>query len=73
MKTRLRAVTMIGVVLLFLPFFGVPSSLKAALCVALGVVLLYLSYSLAFAIKRLRFELRSQVVEPVAAQEHIHG
>jgi hypothetical protein len=74
MVGKLRLLFWIGIVLLFLPFFGVVDSIKKVLTVALGVLLIVLTFRLRYAYKKLRFELRQGAPQPVApADESIHG
>ncbi len=69
MKGKLRLLLWIGIIVLFLPFFGIPDWLRTTLTIAIGVVLVYMSYSLRYAYKKLKFELRQQQ----SATEEIHG
>lgn len=71
MKGKLRLLLWIGIIVLFLPYFGVPDWLRTSLTVLIGIVLIYLSYSLKYAYKKLKFELRPQ--QTVEQQEEIHG
>lgn len=66
MKGKLRLLLWIGIVVLFLPFVGVPDWLRAALTIVIGLVLIYLSYTIKYAYKKLKFELRPQAHEPLA-------
>lgn len=70
MKGKLRLLLWIGIIVLFLPYFGVPDWLRTSITVLIGVVLIYLSYSLTYAYKKLKFELRPQ---QTVSQEEIHG
>jgi hypothetical protein len=69
MKGKLRLLQWVGIVVLFLPFFGVPDWLRTTLTIVIGLVLIYLAYSLRFAYKKLKFELRPQA-EPASDIHH---
>lgn len=62
MKGKLRLLLWIGIIVLFLPFFGVPDWLRTTLTIIIGIVLIYLAYTLKYAYKKLKFELRQQPV-----------
>jgi|GEM_PF-5376212 len=70
MNGKLRILLWIGIVVLFLPFFGVPNWLRITLTIGIGIVLVYLAYALKYALKKIKFELRTQT-EPNSTQ--IHG
>lgn len=74
MVNKLRLLLWIGIVVLFLPFFGVPDWLRTALTIAIGILLIYLTFSLRRSYKKLKFELRQGAVVPQAEPTPIiHG
>lgn len=74
MVGKLRLLLWIGIVLLFLPFFGVVDIVKTMLTVAIGVLLIVLTYRLRYAYKKLRFELRQGASQPIdPTDQSIHG
>lgn len=73
MIARLRAVLWIGIVLLFVPFLGVPDWLRTIVIITIGVVLIYIFYTLRRSYKKLKFELRQGVSAPVENSSIIHG
>jgi hypothetical protein len=74
MVGKLRLLLWIGIVLLFLPFFGVVDAIKTALTVAIGILLIVLTFRLRYAYKKLRFELRQGAPQSVAPEgQSIHG
>ncbi len=62
MISKLRAVRLIGIVFLFVPFLGLPTPYKTGITIILGLALIYMSYTLKRAYKRLKFELRQEQV-----------
>ncbi len=74
MVGKLRLLLWIGIVLLFLPFFGVVDVIKTALTIGIGILLIILTFRLRYAYKKLRFELRQGAPQPLApTDESIHG
>lgn len=69
MKGKLQVLLWIGIIVLFLPIFGIPDWLRTVVTIVIGLVLIYLSYTLKYAYKKLKFELRPQ--EPL--NQEIHG
>lgn len=69
MVSRLRVLLWIGIIVLFLPFFGVPDTIRAMLTIAIGVVLIYMTFSLKRAYKKLKFELRQGTDQPTTIHE----
>lgn len=69
MIAKLRILFWIGIVILFLPFFGVPDWLRTALTIAIGIVIIYLTFSLRRSYKKLRFELRQGAIVPQPSTE----
>ena len=69
MIAKIRVVLWIGIVLLFVPFFGLPDVWKTAFIIILGIVLIYNAFSLRRAYKRLKFELRQGAISQQVTQE----
>ncbi len=69
MIAKLRILFWIGIIILFLPFFGVPDWLRTALTIAIGIVIVYLTFSLRRSYKKLRFELRQGAIVPQSSTE----
>lgn len=69
MAAKLRIVLWIGIVLFFLPLFGIPTLWKNGITIILGALVIYLVFRLKYAYKKLRFEHRDDV--PVSPT--IHG
>lgn len=69
MIAKLRILFWIGIIILFLPFFGVPDWLRTALTIAIGIVIIYLTFSLRRSYKKLRFELRQGAIVPQPSTE----
>ncbi len=58
MLTKLKILFWIGIVLLFLPFIGVASSIKTAVAIALGALVVWIALRMKKQYKELRFRLR---------------
>jgi|GEM_PF-1397444 len=43
---KLRLLFWLGIVMMFLPFFGIPNTWKTVLAILIGIVLIALSFSL---------------------------
>ncbi len=71
MIRKLKLLLWIGIVLLFVPFFGVPDGVRTALTIMIGVLVIYLSMRITYGYKKLKFESRPQVQEQ--ATDIIHG
>lgn len=72
MIAKLRVVFWIGIVLLFVPFIGIPESGKSIITVAIGIVIIILSLKLKRAHKELKFRLR-RYEEPTTTTESINA
>lgn len=72
MLGKLRLLFWIGIVLLFLPFFGIPSTWKTLLTILAGIGIAYLAFRLRYAYKKMKFEMR-QAVPPADNPTIIHG
>ena len=60
MAGKLRLLVWIGIIVLFVPFFGITDWMRTVLTIIIGVVIIYLSFTLKFAYKKLKFESRPQ-------------
>jgi hypothetical protein len=58
MVGKLRLLLWIGIVILFVPFFGVPDTLRTGLTIVIGIVVIYLTFRIKHAYKQLKFTLR---------------
>ncbi len=70
MIRKLRILFWIGIVLLFVPFFGIHSSWKSILTVLIGVGIVYLSLSIRKDYKIIKFKLKR--FEEPQVQPEIH-
>lgn len=71
MMGKIKLLFWIGLVMLFLPFLGIPNVWKTGLAIFIGLVLIVLSFSIRRGIKLLKFKLR-RLEQPVVDQS-IHG
>jgi predicted dinucleotide-binding enzyme len=58
MQRKLQILFWIGIVLLFVPFFGIPETAKTILTIVIGMILIIISFKLKHAHKELKFRLR---------------
>lgn len=58
MFTKLKILFWIGIVLLFLPFIGITSSMKTVLTIAFGALVVWIAIRMRRQYKELRFRLR---------------
>lgn len=70
MAGKLRLLFWIGIIMLFLPFFGITDWMRTTLTVILGILIIYLTFKLRYAYKKLKFELRPRQAE---VETTIHG
>ena len=68
MIAKIRILFWIGVLMLFVPYLGIRSGIRAILTVALGALVIWLSLRLRRQYKELRFRLR-RFEEPTSAPE----
>lgn len=61
-----------GIVLLFLPYLGIPDTTKKLLTILIGIAVIIFSIKLRHGYKKLKFQLR-RVEEPQQSSEVIHG
>jgi O-antigen/teichoic acid export membrane protein len=63
---KLRLLFWLGIIMLFLPFFGIPNTWKTIIAVGIGVLLISLSLSLRKKYRSLRHTIRTleQHTEP---------
>ena len=70
MKGKLRLLFWLGIIVLFLPFLGVPDWLRTALTIFIGIILIYLTFKFRYMYKKMKFELHQQ--EQIATEQS-HG
>lgn len=58
MNTKLRSLFWVGIIVLFLPYVGLPDGWKAVLTIALGIIIITLVFKLRREYKTLKFQLR---------------
>jgi hypothetical protein len=76
---KLRILFWLGIVMLFLPFFGIPNTWKTVLAVLIGIALIIASVSLRKRYRALRIHIRSlentvveqTLQEPLTEPSHI--
>ncbi len=69
---KLRILFWTGIVLLFVPQFGIPQTFKSILTVGLGILVIVLALKLRHGYKKLKFQLR-HTEEVTTQQDIIHG
>jgi hypothetical protein len=67
MLGKLRLLFWIGIILLFLPFLGIPLLWKKVLIAIIGAGIVYLSFRIRYAYKKMKFEMRQ------GSPDIIHG
>ncbi len=74
---RFRVLLWVGIILLFVPFLGIPDVLRMGLTIVIGVFVIYLTFSMKRAYKKMKFELRQGAVTPPSQVDDttpiIHG
>lgn len=70
MIAKLRLLFWLGIIMLFLPFFGIPNTWKTILAVLIGIVLIYISVRLRAKYRSLRHVIKN--LEHVASQQTAH-
>jgi low affinity Fe/Cu permease len=70
MIDKLRILFWLGIVMLFLPFFGIPNTWKMILAVLVGIVLITLSFLLRKKYRIMRLHIRT--LENAVIEETLH-
>jgi len=69
MLAKLRILFWIGVVILFVPYLGVTSSVRTTLTIGIGALVIWLSFRIRKNYKELRFRMRRLDEAPTSTPE----
>jgi len=68
MIAKLRFLFWLGIITLFVPYFGITEGIRKMLTIAIGILIIYLTLRLRKGYKQLKFQLRKQDDQPVVIE-----